>query len=604
MASSKARLHGFVPLLLTLALLVAAVGCDAPDADASSDVEPFGFRPGELVPDLPFTDMDGAEGTLAQYRGTPAVVIAVRDTGCPVSGRYAPRLARMEAEWAAEGVEFIWLNPGPHESEEDIRAEIEEFGFQGRYIHDPEGAWGRALQIRATTEVLVLDESLTLVYRGSVDDQYGVGFNRPQVAHAWMEDALQATLAGTLPTTRMTEEVHGCVLGFDRETPVEARQEELTWHNRASRVVQQNCVACHREGGIAPFSLETYEQVFGYRAMLTFVVEEGIMPPWYADPGVGKWANDRSISESDRRALLDWIASGAPEGDPVTAVAHRNWAEGWNIGEPDLVLEFGDAITIPAEGVVPYQYVVVPTNFEEDRWIRKLEIRPSAPEVTHHALVFVQEPGQETMQDGGVRGFFAATAPGAVGDDFGEALGKRIPAGSSLVFQMHYTPNGREVEDRTRIGFVFHDEPPAREVETRSAFNVRFVIPPYAENHEVAGEHAFREDGEIRAFFPHTHVRGVAFRYDLVRADGTDEVVLNVPNYNFDWQLTYTTAEPIRVRAGDVLRATAWYDNSANNPYNPDPSAEVRFGEQTWDEMMLGYFDFVASEARVVAQGN
>ncbi|TVP77479.1 MAG: redoxin [Gemmatimonadales bacterium] len=588
--------------ILGLALSLALFGCDTPDADASPESEAFGFRPGELVADLAYTDLDGNEGRLSDYRGSAAVVIAVRDTGCPVSGRYAPRLARMAQEWEEEGVRFLWLNPGPHESKEDMRAEVEEFGFSGAYVHDPDGVWGRALQVRATTEVFVLDESLTLVYRGSVDDQYGIGFNRPAVNHPWLEDALAATLEGSVPATRMTDEVHGCLLGFDNQPPTEARHDAVTWHNRVSRVMQENCVACHREGGIAPFSLETFEQAHAYRHMLAYVVEEGIMPPWYADPAVGKWANDRGLPDADRRALLAWIESGGPEGDPALAAAPRSWVEGWNIGEPDLVLSFDEAITIPAEGVVPYQYVVVPTGFEEDRWVRAMEIRPSAPEVTHHALVFVQEPGERTMMDGGVRGFFAATAPGAVGDDFGEDLGKRIPAGSSLVFQMHYTPNGREVEDRSRIGFVFHDEPPAREVETRSAFNVRFVIPPYAENHEVSGEHTFGEDGVIRAFFPHTHVRGVAFRYDLIRRDGSEEVVLNVPNYNFDWQLTYQAAEPIPVKAGDVLRAVAWYDNSENNPYNPDPSAAVRFGEQTWDEMMLGYFDFVSDSGTRLAQ--
>jgi len=585
--------------------------------------EPFGFRVGERVPDLEFATIDGWEGALSSFASSSAIVLVVRDTGCPVSGRYGPRLARLEQEYSQRGVQFVYLNLGPQETAESIGEEIETFGFGGPYIHDPEGRFGHALRVRATTEVFVLDPSLTLIYRGAVDDQYGIQFTRPEVRERWLEPALEAVLAGTVPAVRSTE-VPGCLLGFDSELPHtpdhvtahDHRDREashagvaphpaasngafvpaspaLTYHNRVSRILQENCVACHREGGIAPFSLDSYETAHAYRHMIEFVVREGIMPPWYANPDYGRWANDRSVREEDRRALFEWIESGAPKGDPAEGAAPRTWAHGWNIGEPDAVFELPQPFTIPAEGVVPYQYIAVETDFEEDRWIRKIEIRPTAPEVTHHVIVFLQEPGQRPVRDGGVQGFFAATAPGAVGIDFGEGRGKRLPAGSSLVFQLHYTPNGREVQDQSRIGFVFHDEEPEIEVETRSAFNVRFRIPPHAENYPVTGDHRFPADGEILAFFPHTHVRGVAFRYELVRQDGSEEILLDVPRYNFDWQLTYDSAEPIPVRAGDILRATAWYDNSENNPHNPDPTAEVRFGEQTWDEMMLGYFDWI-----------
>jgi mono/diheme cytochrome c family protein len=550
-------------------------------------------------------------------------VLVVRDTGCPVSGRYGPRLARLEEAYRERGVRFVYLNLGPHESRESMLDEVETFGFAGPYVHDPEGRFGHALRIRATTEVVVLDPSLTLVYRGAIDDQYGIQFTRPQVRERWLEPALDAVLAGTVPDVRWTE-VPGCLLGFDDEPapasddaghgprhegganagvrvphPASAngsaalRSPAVTYHNRVSRILQENCVACHRDGGIAPFSLERYENANAYRHMIQYVVQERIMPPWYADPAYGRWANDRSLRDEDRRALTAWVENGAPEGNPAEAAAPRRWVHGWNIGEPDAVFELPRPVTIPAEGVVPYQYLAVETDFEEDRWIRKIEIRPTAPEVTHHVIVFLEEPGQPRARDGGVQGFFAATAPGAVGVDFGESRGKRLPAGSTLVFQLHYTPNGREVQDRSQIGFVFHDETPEIEVETRSSFNVRFRIPPHAENFPVSGDHVFQADGEILAFFPHTHVRGVAFRYELIRAGGPTEIVLDVPNYNFDWQLTYQAAEPIRVHRGDTLRATAWYDNSENNPANPDPTAEVRFGEQTWDEMMLGYFDWI-----------
>lgn len=598
---------------------------------------PSTLRPGDRVPAFQWVDRAEHPGALGGEGGFEGItVFVVRDSGCPVSSRYGPRLAQLEAEWASRGVRFVYLNPGAHEASADMAQDVASFGFEGAYVHDPEGVLARALGVRATTEVFVVDASRTLVYRGAVDDQYGIEFSRAEARAHWLIDALEAAIDGGVPLTRETE-VPGCLLNF--ETPPIAGHTDahangqmaglggqaegpldvdgggvvatnggglgvdaITYHNRVSRILQENCVTCHREGGIAPFSLAEYRFAHGYRNMILYVLENGIMPPWYADPAHGSWSNDRSLDPADRAALLRWIADGAPEGDLTDGIPPRRWATGWNIGQPDAVFSFPEPVRIQAEGAMDYQYIYVQTNFPEDRWIQRMEIRHTQPQVTHHAIVFLEAPGarpagraapgQEVFQTG-VDGFFAATAPGAVGVDFGEGQAKRLPAGAWLKFQMHYTPNGRAVDDVSSIGFVFADGPPAVEVETASAFNVRFRIPPHAARHEVVGEFRFPEDGEIQRFFPHTHVRGVAFRYELVQPNGSTRTLLDIPRYNFNWQLTYDAASPIPVPAGSILRATAWYDNSANNPANPDPAQEVRFGEQTWDEMMLGYFDWV-----------
>jgi len=643
-------------LLIQVALVIGVVlWLRSPSEDRSAlqgdrvvSTEPLTLRPGDRVPELRWIDLLNQPGALgeAEPSGRGITVIVVRDTGCPVSSRYGPRLAQMEAAWADRGVRFVYLNPGPHETREAMADEVAFFGFEGAYVHDPDGALSRALRVRATTEVFVVDASRTLIYRGAVDDQYGIEFTRAEAREHWLDEALAAAVGGGVPRVRQTE-VPGCLLNFDAPgadaigshaaagahapTGVPGEGEPfvasgvgmgdglgarglhggtgdvtsaaaITYHNRVSRILQENCVACHREGGIAPFSLAEYRFAHGYRNMILYVLENGIMPPWYASPDHGSWSNDRSLDPRDRAALLQWIAEGAPEGDPAEGVQPRRWASGWNIGAPDAVFSFPAPVRIPAEGAVDYQYIYVKTDFPEDRWIQKMEIRHTQPQVTHHAIVFLEAPGarmsgraapgDEVFQTG-VDGFFAATAPGAVGVDFGEGQAKRLPAGAWLKFQMHYTPNGRAVEDVSSIGFIFADGPPAVEVETASAFNVRFRIPPHAARHEVRGEFRFPEHGEIQRFFPHTHVRGVAFRYELVEPDGSSRILLDIPRYNFNWQLTYDAARPIPVRPGSVLRATAWYDNSANNPANPDPNQEVRFGEQTWDEMMLGYFDWV-----------
>jgi hypothetical protein len=324
------------------------------------------------------------------------------------------------------------------------------------------------------------------------------------------------------------------------------------------------------------------------------VIESGIMPPWYAHPEVGEWANERRLAERDVSDLFAWIDAGMPEGRSREAPGPLKWAEGWNIGVPDAVIPMPQPFDVPAEGVVEYQYMYVKTDFPEDRWIQAMEIRPTAMQVTHHVLVFIEEPDAERRQ-GGIAGFFAGYAPGNNGVVFPQGMAKRLPKGAWLKFQLHYTTNGQPATDESALGLIFADEPPKRVVHTRSAWNADFVIPPGAKHHEVVGEHRFREDGYILEFFPHMHNRGAAFRYELVHPDGRTEHLLEVPRYDFNWQLNYTPAKPVFAPAGSVLRATGWFDNSADNPANPDPAAEVRFGEQTWEEMMIGYFDWVAA---------
>jgi hypothetical protein len=385
---------------------------------------------------------------------------------------------------------------------------------------------------------------------------------------------------------------------------------DATYYKEISRLLQSNCVTCHRAGGIAPFALDTYEQVYRFRAAIANAVQERRMPPWFASPEYGRFANDRSLDTESRDLLLGWIAAGAPAGDPADAPPPLALVEGWNIGEPDLVLQMARPVDIPATGKIPYINVTIPTGLTEDRWVRAMEIRPTAQEVTHHILATVRGPADPTNPDGphvqhgsgGVQGYYALMVPGSTGLDFGPGRAKLLPANSEFVFQLHYTANGTATQDQAKIALVFADEPPAERVETASAFNVFFAVPPGAKNYEVVANYTFREKGKLLSFTPHTHVRGTAFRYELVHQDGSKEIVLDLPNYDFNWQLDYILAEPIEVEAGTILRATAWYDNSADNPHNPDPTATVRFGEQTWDEMMIGYFDWIPL-GRAAAEG-
>jgi mono/diheme cytochrome c family protein len=571
-----------------------------------------GHNPGERVPDVSFMDVDGRRGSLHALAGRAGVVLIVRDAECPVSQRYSPRIAEMEKTWGARGYTFAYVDITPH-SRAEAKAVAAKAGLAGRTIHDDRKVVSMALRARTTGEAFVVDSRGTLRYRGAIDDQFGITWQRDRATSHWLRDALGKVSAGEAPLVPSTES-SGCIVSLSDST--RAITTPVTYHNRISRIVQENCQSCHRVGGLAPMPLETYPQVRERRATIEVMTKAGRMPPWSAHKDVGEWANDRRLRDQDLKDLLSWIAAGAPEGNPREAPLPRTWTAGWNIGKPDAVVRIPEPMVVPAQGVISYQYAYVKTDFPEDKWITSIEIRPTAPRVVHHVLVFLEEPGRELAlfaprapgtpvpprPQAGVDGFFAATAPGAVGTVFPLGTGKRLPKGAWLKFQLHYQPNGTATTDRTEIGFRFSGEP-LREVESLSAFNLRFAIPPNVARHEVKATHTFRQAGMLLSLFPHMHLRGAAFRYDLEYPDGRMVPLLDVPRFDFNWQSYYEFKRPFEVPAGARLHATAWYDNSRNNPFNPDPSATVRFGEQTFEEMMIGYFDFVATPTGRTAAG-
>lgn len=368
--------------------------------------------------------------------------------------------------------------------------------------------------------------------------------------------------------------------------------EAPTYHGRVSRIFQDNCVMCHRERGIAPFSLEHYETASARAPVIDVMVSQGRMPPWFASPEYGEWANERGLTEAERLDLLAWVEAGAPAGDPDDAPPPREFPGGWMLDEePDTVIALPEVQEIPAEGVLDYRYLYVKTDFSEDRWIRKAELRPTGTEVAHHSIVFQEGPDAERRGP-----WIVGWAPGVPPSVFPEGTGKLLPAGGWLMFQMHYTTVGRPATDRTELALVFADETPERRVRTRAVGTTDFEIPAGAENHEVVAELEIERRGEILSLLPHMHYRGKAFRYELVHPDGRTEVLLEVPAYDFNWQLSYVAEEPIALEPGMVLRGRAWYDNSANNPANPDPTVAVGYGEQSFEEMMFGFFEWVPVE--------
>jgi mono/diheme cytochrome c family protein len=570
---------------------------------------------GSYVPEARARGLEGAELGWRAGRGEELTVIALTSATCPLCKKFGPTLARIEAAYRDRGVRFVFVNVSGSDTADEMRAQKSEMGWEGLYLDDGGGqselAIASAIRAKTTTEVFVVDGGNTLVYRGAVNDQYGIDHTREAPRTRYLEGALDALLAGRSPEIAATNSP-GCAIEYRRPAPTSTKDPSnaaaMTYARDISRIIDANCVECHREGGVGPFRLDSYEAVARRATMIRAVTEEGTMPPWFAAPMHGDdgrelaspWSNDRSMSDAEKEAIAAWIAAGKPEGDPKDLPLPRTFASGeWTIGTPDAVFELPRPIAIKAEGFMPYQHVLVPTNLTEDKWIKAVQIVPSDSSVVHHVLVFALD--EEAANDPDVRrrigrdessGYWAAYVPGNDAITFPDGMAKWLPANSSLLFQIHYTPNGRATQDQMKLGVVFADEAPRHLVRTAAVADTRLNIPPGARDHEESSLIRVPADARILAFMPHMHVRGKAYRYDLELPGGSKRTVLDIPRYDFNWQIRYELREPLETPQGSTLYGTAWYDNSADNPANPDPTKTVRWGPQTVDEMMLGYIEY------------
>ena len=366
-----------------------------------------------------------------------------------------------------------------------------------------------------------------------------------------------------------------------------------TFSKDVAPIFYKNCTGCHRPGEIAPMSLLTYKDARPWAKSIREKVANKEMPPWHADPKYGEWRNDRRISQQDINTILGWINNGAPEGDVKDLPPMPEYTPGWRIGKPDQTFSVPEQ-SVPANGVVDYQYLTVPTNFKEDRYITAAEIRSSAHTVVHHVIVFVQEPGATSRLQGKL---LVGFAPGEDPAVFRPGFGRKIPAGSNLVFQIHYTPNGTPAKDVTTVGLIYAKGPVQNTVVTRPVLQTAFEIPPGDANYEVRSSFTFNESAQLYSFMPHMHLRGKDFEYKAVFPDGTSKILLSVPRYDFSWQTYYVLKDPIAVPKGTRIECVAHFDNSTNNKYNPDPTKAVKWGDQTWEEMMIGWMSFVYDSA-------
>lgn len=571
-------------VLLLAAGLLAAAGVPARAAEAPPAPSPVGRQ----VDDFSLRDYRGNVHALADYGDAKLVVLAVLGTECPLARLYAPRLVELAAEYSPRGVTFLGLNANSQDNLTEIAAYARQHAIPFPILKDLDQAVVDRLGALRTPEVFVLDAERVIRYWGRIDDQYLVGRQRNAPTRRDLALALDDLLAGRDVAVPSAPAV-GCHIGrLPRRQPTGA----VTYNGQVAELLNRRCVTCHRPGEVAPFPLTSYDEVVGWAPTIREVVDEGRMPPWFANPAHGTFRNDARLSPEERQLLSAWLDDGCPEGDgqppPLPA-----FADGWQIPEPDLVLYMRDRpFDVPAEGVVRYQYFVVDPGFTEDKYIQAVEARPGNRAVVHHILCRFeqQRPGKGRDFDE-FSGVMVGYAPGLPAAQYPEGTALFVPAGAKLLFQLHYTPNGSPQQDRSYIGIKFADPQTVRQrLVGGSLTNRRFSIPPHADDHEVRAEETAPVDLRLLSLTPHMHVRGKSFRYEAFYPDGRQEVLLDVPRYDFNWQLRYEFTEPKLIPRGTRVVCTAHYDNSEQNLANPDPTVTVRWGDQTWDEMMIGYF--------------
>ncbi len=582
--------------VLTVLTLVAAMaaGSLARAGDAPSPV-------GKKIENFTAQDYRGKEVSLQDFAGSKQVVVAFLGTQCPLAKLYGPRLAELAAEFAEQGVAFVGIDSNRQDSIAELAhyARVHNIEFPvlkdaGNVIADQFGA------VR-TPEVFLLDENRVVRYWGRIDDQYGfgegfVGYQREQPEARDLAAAIVELAAGKSVSNPVVAS-QGCYIGRMKEPVADS---EITYSNHIAKIFNDNCVFCHREGQIGPFALTSYEESVGWADMIREVTNDRRMPPWHADPAVGHFANDARLSEEELTLINQWVDNGAPEGNPNDLPPAPQFASGWQIPEPDFVIKMADVpYEVPATGTVEYQRFVVDPGFTEDKWVQAMECVPGNPAVVHHIIVYLVPPGvTPSGQAGRLRSnWLGAFAPGLRPQVLEEGLGRYIQAGSKLLFEMHYTPNGTAQTDLSYVGFKWADPKTVKkEVAVQNAGNFTFKIPPGDPNYEVESEFIFRKNSVLLTVSPHMHVRGKDFRYDLIYPDGKRETVLWVPRYDFGWQTTYELAEPKQIPRGTKMYCVAHFDNSADNYANPDPAKEVTWGEQTWEEMMFGWFEMALAE--------
>lgn len=540
-------------------------------------------------------------------RGKKAMVLLFLEPKCPVCQNYVPSIQRMGVRFKEDGVVWAAIDTTYENTPEEVASHAKELALGMPVLHDKDLTLTRKLAVDRVPCVVVTDAGGKVRYRGRIDDQFAPGVMRKSPTTNELVDAIKCVIDGKEVQNSYTTTA-GCLITYHDKTR-KAAPGAPTWAGDVASIIYSKCQGCHRAGEAGPFPLTSLKETLAWTDMIREVVQNKVMPPWHADNAVGHFVNDRRLSEKELKTLIEWIDADCPEGDMTKAPAAPTHELGWRMGKPDKVYRMSKEVKVPAHylfGAVgmPYQYIIGDEEVTEDRWVRAVEVRPDQRAQIHHIIVFVLPPGAkfpEAFQGGGGRrgnpdGFGAmmlgAYVPGDFPIFYPSGSAKKLAKGSKLLFEMHYTPNGKEVIDRSCVGVLFANEAPKHEIRTRSIANMRLRIPPEDANFEVKSISKFDKPAVIISYSPHMHLRGKDFAIDLISAEKDRTSLLRVPRYDFNWQESYHLGQFLKVPAGASIECIAHFDNSAGNPANPDPKKEVRWGNMTWEEMMIGFVDY------------
>jgi AhpC/TSA family protein len=550
------------------------------------------LSPGNRVDNFRLLDHRGASHELYYLSDAKAVVLMVHGNGCPIVRNTLPVLREIRDRYRAQGVEFILLNSNLQDDRDSIAKEAAEFKTEFPILVDEAQLIGEALGVTRTADVYVIDpKSWKLVYRGPVDDRLAYGTQRAAAEKHYLTDVLDAMLDGK-PVAVSQADALGCLVNFPERELGDAHA-KISYSERIAPLLVDRCVTCHREGGVGPWAMTSYESILGFAPMIREVIRNKRMPPWHADPHYGNFVGQRSISNEDAKTLVHWIEAGAPRGngpDPL-ATLDKSWPE-WTLGKPDLIVEV-PAYQVPATGAVEYQYPYAANPLGHDVWIRAIEILPGDRAVVHHVLAGIDDPGNGSRREiRGKIGELGGYAPGKNAVPYPSDTGILLRKQARFRFQIHYTPNGKATTDVTRMGLYFYDKPPKHSLDMVLILNTSFSIPANTKLYSDSIQQVFDRDIVLYSLLPHAHLRGRAAKFTAHYPDGREEILLSVPQYDFKWQPLYALNPPKLIPAGTRVVLDMIWDNSAQNPANPDPSKVVRWGDQTWEEMNVGWFRF------------
>jgi hypothetical protein len=535
------------------------------------------------VDDFLLLDQNGNAQELFYDQQAKAIVVMIHGNGCQIVRSILPDYKALRDEYKAKGVRFLMLNANLQDTRVTIASEAAEWGIDMPILIDDAQIIAPSLGVTRTAEVLVINTaSRQISYRGALNDRVHYERQKKEASEHYVKNALDAVLAGKSVALSEVKSV-GCIVNLPQPEQV------ITYSETIAPMLLDKCVACHQEGGIAPWAMSEYRMIQGFAPMIREVVRTKRMPPWHADPEIGQWQHDAGLSVEETKTLISWIEAGAKRGageDPLKAFKPNETQ--WPLGEPDLIVEV-PAFEVPASGIVDYQFPVVQNTLDKDAWVVAATVLPGDTQAVHHVLLGSadQPPGADDLENV-FQNYIMGYAPGNESAHMPKGTGVFVPKGGVYLLQVHYTPYGKKSTDVTKVGLYFADKPPQNFLRNHVIANSRLSIPPYAARHEEKAYFEFWNDAVIYGLVPHAHYRGRSSSFDLVYPDGRSEVILSVPNYDFNWQRTYAFTEPRSVPAGTKIIHRTIYDNSANNPGNPDPSRQVPWGLQSEDEMLYG----------------